>query len=158
MSAGVKYSTRYFLARVANALEAIRKDLPSSSTNVETGSLVERFKDAYKQQLTTVMAFSGAAMAPALNPGWCLCCGQQLLSGTRLQQHLRNPARARSFESLSQLFRGCPSSLAMNSQLAQLLCGSHLVLCSACQHAAVATTQQLSQPHKQDTACPSSKS
>lgn len=81
MSAGAKYSTRYFFARVANALEAIRKDLPSSSTNVDTGSLVERFKDAYKQQMTTVMAFTGAAMAPALNPGWCGCCGQQLQCG-----------------------------------------------------------------------------
>jgi hypothetical protein len=100
MSAGAKYSTRYFLARVANALEAIRKDLPSSSINVETGSLVERFKDAYKQQMTTVMAFTGAAMAPALNPGWCRCCGQQLLCGTRLQQQQRSHARVRLVEVL----------------------------------------------------------
>lgn len=83
MSAGAKYSTRYLLARVANALEAVRKDLPSSAASSEGLSYFQKFQEAYKQQLTTVMAFTGAAMAPALNPGWCCCCcGLQLLCWT----------------------------------------------------------------------------
>jgi len=77
MSVGAKFSARYFLARVENALQAVRKDLSSSGADA---GFFQRFQEAYKQQLTTVMAITGAAMAPAINPGGPFCsCGQQLL-------------------------------------------------------------------------------
>lgn len=71
MSAGVKFSTRYLLARVGQAVEAMRRDLPVAAASTEPQSLFQRFQEAYKQQMTSVMAITGAAMAPALNPGWC---------------------------------------------------------------------------------------
>lgn len=71
MSAGVKFSGRYLLARFGQALEAVRKDLPAAAASTEPQSFFQRFQEAYKQQMTSVMAITGAAMAPALNPGWC---------------------------------------------------------------------------------------
>jgi hypothetical protein len=86
MSAGVKYSTRYVLARIANALEAVRRDLPSSASH-EASGLFQRFQEAYKQQMTTVMAITGTAMAPALNPGAVVsnCCEGRTLGLSREQ-------------------------------------------------------------------------
>lgn len=76
MSAGAKFSTRYLLAKFSQALEAMRRDLPAAAASTEPQSLFQRFQEAYKQQMTSVMAITGAAMAPALNPGWLLliCC------------------------------------------------------------------------------------
>lgn len=84
MSVGAKFSARYFLARVENALQAVRKDLSSSGADA---GFFQRFQEAYKQQLTTVMAITGAAMAPALNPGGPLL---QLWSATAIER----PAKA----------------------------------------------------------------
>lgn len=71
MAAGARFIPKYFVARVANALESAAR----TAADAGQTSFLERFQDAYKQKLTTVMAITGAAMAPALNPGEFCCCG-----------------------------------------------------------------------------------
>ena len=67
MAAGARFIPKYFVARVANAIESAARAAADPSS--QAASFVQRFQDAYKQQLTTVMAITGSAMAPALNPG-----------------------------------------------------------------------------------------
>jgi hypothetical protein len=67
MSITRPWSTRYLFARVSNAIEAVIKDA-STAAAAEQG-LLQRFQAAYKQQMTSVIALTGAAMQPALNAG-----------------------------------------------------------------------------------------
>ncbi len=71
MAAGARFIPKYFVARVANALESAWGAAAETSG---AASFVQRFQDAYSQKLTTVMAITGTAMAPALNAGEVLLC------------------------------------------------------------------------------------
>ncbi|MEW5299296.1 MAG: hypothetical protein WDW38_003388 [Sanguina aurantia] len=70
------YSSRYQLVKLASAGEEFLHQLMSkpqsrtqqaSSFSEVLGTAVSKFKEAYHQQLTTVMYIAGAAMAPSLN-------------------------------------------------------------------------------------------
>eukprot|EP00882_Tetradesmus_deserticola_P005301 GHRQ01005580.1.p1 GENE.GHRQ01005580.1~~GHRQ01005580.1.p1 ORF type:complete len:221 (+),score=66.92 GHRQ01005580.1:241-903(+) len=69
MSAMVKtgrFSGRYFWTKLGTARDMVLNQM-SNPEAAAGGGLMQMFQEAYKKQLTSVIAVTGAAMAPAIN-------------------------------------------------------------------------------------------
>ncbi|KAF8065520.1 MTS1 [Scenedesmus sp. PABB004] len=64
--AGRAFSLRYLAARLGTAAELVAKEAAEAPSS-GAGGLLDRFREALSKQLTTVIAVTGAAMAPAIN-------------------------------------------------------------------------------------------
>lgn len=96
-SALARGGLRYLMAKLNTAADICLNELSAAGSSKAAGSssVVSLFSDALKKQLTTVIAVTGAAMAPAINPvRWQQQQQQQLSSGGASAGTRRWPAAA----------------------------------------------------------------
>lgn len=62
-----RFNGRYFLTKLGTARDMVLNQMSNPEAAAQGGGLVQMFQEAYKKQLTTIIAVTGAAMAPAIN-------------------------------------------------------------------------------------------
>jgi hypothetical protein len=82
---GQKISTRYLWAKLNAARDVVLNELATSSQ--PSSGVLQMFQDAFNKPLTSVIAVTGAAMAPAINPVRLTLLLQLLLLQHQHQQH-----------------------------------------------------------------------
>jgi hypothetical protein len=62
-----RFNGRYFWTKLGTARDTVLNQMSNPEAAAQGGGLMQMFQEAYKKQLTTIIAVTGAAMAPAIN-------------------------------------------------------------------------------------------
>lgn len=62
-----RFNGRYFWTKLSTARDMVMNQMSNPEAAASGGGLMQMFQEAYKKQLTTIIAVTGAAMAPAIN-------------------------------------------------------------------------------------------
>ena len=136
-----RLSGRYFWAKFATARDSVMAQVAAARDGVAPpaaaggaaaaggsagmGSLWHMFQEAFQKQLTTVVAVTGAAMAPAINPvrsPAVRCCAASMMMAVSCNHplHTHTHTDGGTIVALSLLSNANTASLTKN-------CVSHLV-------------------------------
>jgi hypothetical protein len=61
-----RFNGRYLWTKLGTARDTVLNQMSNPEAAAQ-GGLMQMFQEAYKKQLTTIIAVTGAAMAPAIN-------------------------------------------------------------------------------------------